>query len=91
MRAPAEVASVRAFGPAATPLPTLVRVAGMRGAIEEHCEAAKGAVGLDHYAVRTWNAWYRPSTLALLAHAYLEVTRRYAHEGEKGGQESSSP
>jgi len=28
--------------------------------------------------VRRWQPWYRHCTLALLAHAYLEVTRAHA-------------
>jgi SRSO17 transposase len=87
---PTELAYFLAFGPADTPIEDLVRVAGMRWAIEESFEDAKGAVGLDQYEVRKWNAWYRHITLALLAHAYLEVTRRTANGGEKGGPTTSS-
>jgi SRSO17 transposase len=81
---PTEHAYYRVFGPADTPVATMVRVAGMRWAIEASFEDAKGAVGLDHYEVRTWTAWYRHVTLALLAHAYLEVTRLHANAAEKG-------
>jgi SRSO17 transposase len=81
---PTEVAYYRVFGPATTPVAEMVRVAGMRWAIEASFEDAKGAVGLDHYEVRTWTAWYRHVTLALLAHAYLEVTRLHATAGQKG-------
>jgi SRSO17 transposase len=83
---PTEVAYYRAFGPAATPVAALVRVAGLRWAIEASFEDAKGTVGLDHYEVRKWTAWYRHVTLALLAHAYLEVTRHRAdaEAGKKG-------
>jgi SRSO17 transposase len=35
-------------------------------------------VGLDHYEVRRWPGWYRHITLALLAHAFLVVTRTKA-------------
>jgi SRSO17 transposase len=56
----------------------MVRVAGSRWAIEESVETAKGEVGLDHYEVRRWTSWYRHITLALLAHAYLTVTRARA-------------
>ena len=42
----------------------------------------KSEVGLDHYQVRRYDAWYRHITLACLAHAYLTVTRAAAH-GEK--------
>jgi SRSO17 transposase len=81
---PTEHAYYRVFGPADTPVATMVRVAGMRWAIEASFEDAKGAVGLDHYEVRMWTAWYRHVTLALLAHAYLEVTRLHANAEEKG-------
>jgi SRSO17 transposase len=86
---PTELAYFRAFGPEVTPIEELVRVAGMRWDIEESFEDAKGAVGLDQYEVRKWNAWYRHITLALLAHAYLEVTRRGANQAQKGGRETS--
>jgi SRSO17 transposase len=46
--------------------------------VEEGFERAKDLVGLDQYEVRRWGAWYRHMTLALLAHAYLEVTRAQA-------------
>jgi hypothetical protein len=66
------------FGWAATSLEELVRVAGARWAIEAGFEAAKGEVGLADYQVRGYPAWYRHVTLALLAHAYLAVTRARA-------------
>lgn len=88
---PTQVAYFRVFGPATSPIQELARVAGMRWAIEESFEDAKGTAGLDEYEVRKWQAWHRYITLALLAHAYLEVTRRYANEAQKGGRESSSP
>jgi SRSO17 transposase len=69
------------FCPADTPLAELVRVAGTRWTIEEGFESAKGEVGLDHYEVRRWPGWYRHITLALLAQAYLTVTRAAAAEG----------
>jgi SRSO17 transposase len=90
---PTEFAYYRAFGPAETPVAELVRVAGMRWAIEASFEDAKGAVGLDHYEVRKWTAWYRHVTLALLAHAYLQVIRHQADgdERQKGDRPTSSP
>jgi hypothetical protein len=36
-------------------------------------EVAKGEVGLDQHAVRSWQGWYRHITLALLVPAYLTV------------------
>ena len=72
---PTDLAYYRVHGPADTSVPEMVRVAGLRWAIETGFEQAKGEVGLDHYEVRRWKAWYRHITLALLAHAYLAVTR----------------
>jgi SRSO17 transposase len=78
---PTDLAYYICFCPAETPLEQLVRVAGTRWAIEESFESAKGEVGLDHYEVRRWPGWYRHITLALLAHAYLTVTRARAEKG----------
>ena len=85
---PEELAWYVCFGPAETSLEELVRVAGIRWAIEECFEEAKGRVGLDQYEVRKWEGWYRHITLAMLAHAYLAVVRHQASSpgclGEKG-------
>jgi SRSO17 transposase len=62
-------------------LEALVRVAGMRWAIETCFGAAKGEVGLDQYEVGSWTGWPRHVTLALLAHAYLAVVRQTAIGG----------
>ncbi len=77
---PSDRAYYVCYCPVGTPLAELVRVAGTRWAIEECFESAKGEVGLDHYEVRRWPGWYRHITLALLAHAYLTVTRAAAVE-----------
>ncbi len=84
---PTEIAYYLACAPAATSLEQLVAVAGTRWAVEESLETAKGEVGLDQYEVRKWPGWYRHITLALLAHAFLTVTRAQAvgNDGEKGG------
>ena len=77
-----------AYGPQGTTEAELVRVCGMRWQVEEGFAQAKGEVGLDQYEVRTWTAWHRFITLALLAHAYLAVTRLAASRDEaavKGG------
>ncbi len=85
---PTELAFYACFGPASTPLVELVRVAGGRWAVEEGFQQAKGEVGLDHYQVRRWTAWYRHVTVALLAHAFLAVVRTHATtvngEGQNG-------
>ena len=80
---PTDLAYYVCFCPADTPLEQLVEVAGTRWAIEECFESAKGEVGLDHYEVRRWPGWYRHITLALLAHAYLTVTRAGAEKGTR--------
>jgi SRSO17 transposase len=72
---PTKLAYYRVYGPTDTPVTEMVRVAGRRWTIEEGFEQAKGEVGLDQYEVRRYDAWYRYVTLALLAHAALEVTR----------------
>jgi SRSO17 transposase len=87
---PPEFAYYRAFSPGDTEIEELVRVAGLRWTIEVCFEDAKEVVGLDQYEVRKWTAWYRHITLALLAHAYLEVTRLAAEGGQKGGPTTSS-
>ena len=75
-----ELAHYLCFCPAKTPLAELVAVAGRRWAIEESFQTAKSEVGLDHYQVRRYDAWYRHITLAMLAHAYLTVTRAAAEK-----------
>jgi SRSO17 transposase len=72
---PTDLAFYVCFAPAATSLATLVQVAGCRWRVEEAFEQAKGEVGLDHYQVRQYGAWYRHITLAMAAHAFLAVTR----------------
>ncbi len=75
-----ELAYFLCHTPSPVPLDTLVRVAGTRWAVEECFQAAKNEVGLDHYQVRKYDAWYRHITLAMLAHAFLAVTAK----AEKG-------
>lgn len=73
-----ELAYYRCWSPRRVTLAALVRVAGTRWSIEECFQASKGEVGLDQHQVRTWNSWYRYTTLAMLAHALLSVIA--AHE-----------
>ena len=79
----------RVSGPAGTTLAEAVRVAGSRWSIEEGLEEAKGEAGLDQYEVRTWTAWYRHITLALLAHAVLVVMRAQEKKEEEMTSASS--
>jgi SRSO17 transposase len=87
---PTDLAYFRAYGPAGTLPEELVRIAGRRWSVEEGFAQAKGEVGLDHYEVRRWTAWYRHVTLCLLVQAYLAVVRVQAQERQsratqKGG------
>ena len=84
---PTDIAYYLACAPAETTLQTVVQVAGTRWAVDESLETAKGEVGLDQYEVRKWRGWYRHITLALVAHAFLTVTRAQAvgSDGQKGG------
>jgi SRSO17 transposase len=81
-----ELAFYACCGPAETSLLGLVRVAGTRWAIEDGFQQAKTEVGLDHYEVRRWPGWYRHITLALLAHAFLTVTRAQATTASARGE-----
>jgi SRSO17 transposase len=78
-----ELAFYACYGPVDTSLVGLVRVAGSRWMIEDGFQQAKNEVGLDHYEVRRWPGWYRHITLALLAHAFLAVTRTKATNPER--------
>lgn len=79
--------------PKETRLPEMIQVAGSRWAIEECFESAKGEVGLDEYEVRRWDAWHRHMTLAMLAFAFLAVSRSEANLAAvaKGGSETRQP
>jgi SRSO17 transposase len=72
---PHEFAYYHVYAPTTSSLTDFVRIAGARWQIEMDFEQAKGEVGLDHYQVRQWTAWYRHITLALIAHAFLAVLR----------------
>ena len=86
-----ELAYYRCAAPAATPLRELIRVAGARWSIEECFQMAKNEAGLDQYQVRDYRAWYAHITLAMLAAAYLAVTRAHTDPtrgpAEKGDQQ----
>jgi SRSO17 transposase len=72
---PSELAFYLCHTPRPVPLAVLVKVAGTRWAVEECFQAGKNEAGLDHYQVRLHAAWYRYVTLAMLALAWLAVTR----------------
>jgi SRSO17 transposase len=87
---PAELAYYVCAGPTETPLEQLITVAGSRWRVEECFQAAKNEAGLASYQVRDYTAWYRHITLAMLAHAYLSVTRATAEKGGPQPETSSS-
>jgi SRSO17 transposase len=88
---PTDLAYYLAAAPTQTPLRELARIAGVRWAIEETFQTAKNEVGLDHYQVRRYGGWYRHITLAMLAHAFLTITRAATRTREKGGSGASRP
>lgn len=80
-----ELAFYHCYNPNHAGYPELVHVAGARWPIEECFGSGKNEVGLDDYQVRTWDAWHRHITLAMLAHTFLAVT---AHKAKKGGSDT---
>jgi hypothetical protein len=72
--AKAELAFFLTHSPRPVPLYALVTVAGRRWGVEECFQTGKNEVGLDHYQVRLYTAWYRHVTLAILAQAWLAVS-----------------
>jgi SRSO17 transposase len=81
---PADLAYYIVFAPSATTLNEVIQVAGTRWVIETGFEAVKNEAGLDEYEVRSWIAWYRHITLALLAYAFLVTIR--TREMQKGAR-----
>jgi SRSO17 transposase len=72
---PSERAYYLCRGPQGTTVEEFARIAGCRWSIESGFEQAKQEVGLDDYEVRRWDGWHRHITLALFAHAFLEILR----------------
>jgi len=74
-----ELAFYRCYCPRHVPLAALVKVAGQRWRTEENFHAAKGLTGLDQHQVRRWASWYRWTTLAMLATAFLTIAAATEH------------
>jgi SRSO17 transposase len=74
-----ELAFYRCYSPRHAPLAALVKVAGLRWTTEENFQAGKGLAGLDEHQVRCWTSWYRWTTLAMLACAFLTITATAEH------------
>jgi hypothetical protein len=52
-------------------------------ATEENFQAGKGLTGLDEHQVRRWDSWYRWTTLAMLALAFLTITAATEHASSR--------
>jgi SRSO17 transposase len=74
-----ELAFYRCYAPRAASLAALIRVAGRRWTTEENFQAGKGLAGLDEHQVRRWTSWYRWTTLAMLAAAFLTIAAITEH------------
>ena len=74
-----ELAFYRCCSPRPVPLTTLVKIAGLRWTTEENFQASKGLTGLDEHQVRRWTSWYRWTTLAMLAAAFLTIAAATEH------------
>jgi SRSO17 transposase len=74
-----ELAFYRCYSPRPVPLATLVKIAGLRWTTEENFQASKGLTGLDEHQVRRWTSWYRWTTLAMLATAFLTIAAATEH------------
>ena len=74
-----ELAYYRCYSPRHVTLAALVRVAGRRWAVEEDFQASKGLAALDQHQLRRWASWYRWTTLAMLALAFLTVATLTEH------------
>lgn len=85
---PSQVAYFAVHAKAGTPIGEIVRVMGLRWSIEDCFETAKSDCGLDHYEVRTWDAWHRHITLSMAALAFLTITdTRSRHLQEPDGHD----
>ncbi|MBB4937098.1 SRSO17 transposase [Streptosporangium album] len=72
---PGEMEFFLAHAPTGTAVTELINAAGMRWKIEENNEQGKDLLGLTQYQVRKWTPWHRHVTTAMLAPAFLAVTR----------------
>jgi SRSO17 transposase len=70
-----EYAYFLAHAPMRTPVPELIRVAGVRWQTEDDNKESKQLVGLEDYQVRKWKPWHRYTACCLLAHAFLAAMR----------------
>ncbi|MBV7700656.1 transposase [Streptomyces sp. TRM70350] len=88
---PSQVAHFAVHARAGTPIGEMVRVMGLRWGIEDCFETAKSDCGLDHYEVRTWDAWHRHITLSLAALAFLTITDTRTRDLQDPGEPELLP
>jgi SRSO17 transposase len=77
-----ELAFYHCYDPHRAGFGELVYVAGARWPIEECFGSGKNETGLDHYQVRTWDAWHRHITLSMLTNTFLAITASKAKKGD---------
>ncbi|MEU5534185.1 IS701 family transposase [Streptomyces sp. NPDC020362] len=70
-----EYAFFLVHAPVVTPVPEMISRAGVTWQVEEDNREGEHLVGLGGYQVRTWTAWHRNVTCAMLALAFLVVQR----------------
>jgi len=68
---PSRLACYLVSAPQSSPASTLVAVAGAGQALDQSLRTATERIGIGSYEVRTWTAWYRHVTLAMIAMASL--------------------
>jgi SRSO17 transposase len=76
------------FGPVGTNVAEMVKAISARWSIEEDFETGKDS-GMDQYEVRTWTAWYRSITLAMLAQAFLAGICAQEQTSQTAAQDST--
>ncbi len=81
---PTEVAYFLAHAPEATPVNTMISVAGTRWRIEECNEQGKDLIGLDQHQVRTWTAFHHHVAVAMFAHAFAATRAARLHVAAYG-------
>ena len=77
-----EISAYICFAPINTPKQKLTEVAGTRWTVEMCFKESKKEVGLDQYEVRTYDAWYKHVTFALLAMALITVLAGRSLDGK---------
>lgn len=68
---PDDLRAYLCFAPMNTPTQKLIEVAGTRWTVETSFKENKSQVGLDHYEVRGYDAWYKHITFSCIALAFL--------------------